>query len=101
MLEQLFAALPCDIGMWRSLVARVVRDDEVAGSNPVTPTSVSKALIGSPMGAFAVPVRMRAQPCASWPQCAVARSRGDASAFETAAEASSPPSQPTRAQCPL
>ena len=24
--------------MWRSLVARVVRDDEVAGSNPVTPT---------------------------------------------------------------
>ncbi len=25
--------------MWRSLVARVVRDDEVAGSNPVTPTS--------------------------------------------------------------
>ena len=26
-------------GVWRSLVARVVRDDEVAGSNPVTPTS--------------------------------------------------------------
>ena len=25
-------------GMWRSLVARVVRDDEVAGSNPVIPT---------------------------------------------------------------
>ena len=25
--------------MWRSLVARVVRDDEVAGSNPVTPTN--------------------------------------------------------------
>jgi hypothetical protein len=25
-------------GVWRSLVARVVRDDEVAGSNPVTPT---------------------------------------------------------------
>ena len=24
--------------MWRSLVARVVRDDEVAGSNPVIPT---------------------------------------------------------------
>ena len=30
-------------GVWRSLVARVVRDDEVAGSNPVTPTLV-KAL---------------------------------------------------------
>ncbi len=28
--------------MWRSLVARVVRDDEVAGSNPVTPTKVEK-----------------------------------------------------------
>lgn len=25
--------------MWRSLVARVVRDDEAAGSNPVTPTN--------------------------------------------------------------
>ena len=28
------------LGVWRSLVARVVRDDEVAGSNPVTPTYV-------------------------------------------------------------
>ena len=26
------------IGVWRSLVARFVRDEEVAGSNPVTPT---------------------------------------------------------------
>lgn len=26
------------IGMWRSLVARFVRDEEVAGSNPVIPT---------------------------------------------------------------
>ena len=25
--------------MWRSLVARFVRDEEVAGSNPVTPTT--------------------------------------------------------------
>ena len=25
-------------GVWRSLVARLVRDEEVAGSNPVTPT---------------------------------------------------------------
>ena len=30
--------------MWRSLVARVVRDDEVAGSNPVTPTTVKPLL---------------------------------------------------------
>ena len=29
--------------MWRSLVARVVRDDEAAGSNPVTPTSITAA----------------------------------------------------------
>ena len=27
-------------GVWRSLVARFVRDEEVAGSNPVTPTKV-------------------------------------------------------------
>ena len=26
------------IGVWRSLVARFVRDEEVAGSNPVSPT---------------------------------------------------------------
>ena len=29
-------------GVWRSLVARVVRDDEAAGSNPVTPTRSDK-----------------------------------------------------------
>ena len=28
------------VGMWRSLVARIVRDDEVAGSNPVIPTII-------------------------------------------------------------
>src|SRR4051794_23071899 len=32
-----------DHGVWRSLVARVVRDDEAAGSNPVTPTKLSHA----------------------------------------------------------
>ncbi len=32
-------------GVWRSLVARVVRDDEAAGSNPVTPTADRRALI--------------------------------------------------------
>ena len=30
--------IPCDYGMWHSLVARIVRDDEAAGSNPVIPT---------------------------------------------------------------
>ena len=28
----------CDYGMWHSLVARFVRDEEAAGSNPVIPT---------------------------------------------------------------
>jgi hypothetical protein len=27
-------------GLWRSLVARFVRDEEAAGSNPVSPTFV-------------------------------------------------------------
>ena len=31
--------ISCDYGMWHSLVARIVRDDEAAGSNPVIPTS--------------------------------------------------------------
>ena len=30
--------ISCDYGMWHSLVARIVRDDEAAGSNPVIPT---------------------------------------------------------------
>ena len=29
-------------GVWRSLVARFVRDEEAAGSNPVTPTTQSR-----------------------------------------------------------
>ena len=36
------------LGVWRSLVARVVRDDEAAGSNPVTPTHRSGAATGGP-----------------------------------------------------
>ena len=30
--------------MWRSLVARFVRDEEAAGSNPVTPTTKNPGL---------------------------------------------------------
>ena len=41
------ARLLQDLGVWRSLVARVVRDDEAAGSNPVTPTTSQ----GPPMAA--------------------------------------------------
>jgi hypothetical protein len=33
-------------GVWRSLVARFVRDEEVVGSNPATPTAF--ALVQSP-----------------------------------------------------
>ena len=29
-----------DLGVWRSLVAHVVRDDGVGGSNPLTPTNL-------------------------------------------------------------
>ena len=29
---------PSELGVWRSLVARLVRDEEVVGSNPATPT---------------------------------------------------------------
>ena len=38
-------------GVWRSLVARFVRDEEAAGSNPVTPTSVSAGQGPAPSGA--------------------------------------------------
>lgn len=40
-------------GMWRSLVARVVRDDEVAGSNPVIPTN-SKPPESNLQGVFCI-----------------------------------------------
>src|SRR4051794_28821020 len=37
---------PCttgtSVGAWRSLVARIVRDDEVGGSNPLAPTRMTK-----------------------------------------------------------
>jgi hypothetical protein len=32
---------PLKVGVWLSLVERFVRDEEVAGSNPVTPTILS------------------------------------------------------------
>ncbi len=34
--------------MWRSLVAHVVRDDGVAGSNPVIPTKMGRFLFEDP-----------------------------------------------------
>ena len=34
-------------GLWRSLVARFVWDEDVAGSNPVSPTIVSPTIVRS------------------------------------------------------
>ncbi len=34
-------------GLWRSLVARFVWDEDVAGSNPVSPTIVSPTIVGT------------------------------------------------------
>ena len=34
-------------GLWRSLVARFVWDEDVAGSNPVSPTIVSSTIVSS------------------------------------------------------
>ena len=34
-------------GLWRSLVARFVWDEDVAGSNPVSPTIVSSTIVGT------------------------------------------------------
>ncbi|MCU1403453.1 MAG: hypothetical protein QOD27_1804 [Microbacteriaceae bacterium] len=36
---------PAPIGVWRSLVARFVRDEEVVGSNPATPTQSQGPLL--------------------------------------------------------
>jgi hypothetical protein len=35
------------VGAWRSLVARVVRDDKVGGSNPLAPTTSSEVRQGA------------------------------------------------------
>ena len=40
------------VGMWRSLVARIVRDDEAAGSNPVIPTTFESKTVCMAAGGF-------------------------------------------------
>ena len=40
------------VGMWRSLVARIVRDDEAAGSNPVIPTTFESKTVCKPQAVF-------------------------------------------------
>ena len=46
------------VGMWHSLVARIVRDDEAAGSNPVIPTIYSTYKDQPMGGSFSVYERM-------------------------------------------
>ena len=36
------------VGAWRSQVARIVRDDEVGGSNPLAPTTLFEESEGRP-----------------------------------------------------
>ena len=40
------------VGMWRSLVARIVRDDEAAGSNPVIPTTFASMTVCTAQAVF-------------------------------------------------
>src|SRR5262249_55602301 len=50
-------------GVWRSLAARFVRDEEAAGSNPATPTQVAgpfSIMRGGPSSVHASPVRQGA-----------------------------------------
>ena len=52
--------------MWRSLVARFVRDEEVVGSNPATPTHEERD-----SGFFGVPLFMRRAMARIWKEVAV------------------------------
>ena len=65
-------------GVWRSLVARFVRDEEVAGSNPVTPTvdCLVKCIFG--FWTRAVELRVQQQSTADR-QCKLSPSRRSAS----------------------
>lgn len=47
---------PAAHGVWRSLVARFVRDEEVVGSNPATPTVMMNPRRGVPWCGFFVVV---------------------------------------------
>jgi hypothetical protein len=54
-------AVEASIGVWRSLVARFVRDEEVVGSNPATPTRVAKGQGFDPF-VGSEPFRFQLQP---------------------------------------
>ena len=57
---------PETIGVWRSLVARFVRDEEVAGSNPVTPTTIKS---GADQRFFHRPAPLLLSGCSEPPHC--------------------------------
>ncbi len=63
--------------MWRSLVARVVRDDEVAGSNPVTPTIGEAPSTGRGLRRLVAQVRARLGPQSRAPPAARSRARSE------------------------
>ena len=65
-------------GVWRSLVARFVRDEEVAGSNPVTPTVKSLVKYMFRFWAGALELEVQQQSTAA-PQCKMSPSRRSAS----------------------
>jgi hypothetical protein len=55
-------------GVWRSLVARFVRDEEVAGSNPVTPTAerMVRYIFGFWAGAVELQVQQQSTAARQW-----------------------------------
>ena len=80
--------LPGAFGVWRSLVARFVRDEEAAGSNPVTPTTVS------PSGTLRRMAEKDAHPDGSVAGAPVPRLRPQAPREGGDRAASRPPSRP-------
>jgi hypothetical protein len=65
-------------GVWRSLVARFVRDEEVAGSNPVTPTVKRLVKYIFRFWAGAIELQVQQQSTAAR-QCKMSPSRRSAS----------------------
>jgi hypothetical protein len=68
----------CSYGVWRSLVARFVRDEEVAGSNPVTPTVERLVKYIFRFWAGAIELEVQQQSTAA-SQCKMSPSRRSAS----------------------
>ena len=76
-------------GVWRSLVARFVRDEEVAGSNPVTPTveCLVRCIFGFWTGVVELQVQQQSTAAR---QCKLSPSRRSASRVAVELAARSP-----------